>query len=146
MKTNNKVPECVLKRYKKIANFTRKEVNKILNINIKRLNYKDIKIFDDFKDKSIMGYGMMEKKSKTIVVLLENLYLLQIKEGRKLAEDELIRTVLHEARHFWQKEKVFKTYNLNPSDENVIDLIESDAEHFEIQYVGVIKEKLRAKK
>lgn len=143
---NNKAPDCVLRRYKKIANFTRKEVNKILNINITRLIYKDIKVFEDFKDNTIFGYEMMEKSSRTIIILLENLYLLQQKKGREDAEDELIKTVLHEARHYWQKENILNIYGLNPSDENVKDLIESDAENFENQYINFIKEKLKGKR
>lgn len=137
---NNPVPEMRLRKYKKLSNIARRKVNEILGINIKRLSYKNLSDFDDMDYDDLYGYTIIDKDTKSVIILLHNIYKLELKEGQNIAERILVETIFHEARHLWQVYNIFNIYKLPTNDPNVNWLIENDAYQFTNMNLRIINE------
>jgi len=138
-----KIPVDRIRRYKKLTTNTRKQVNMLLGTNIKRITYKNLSDFIDMDSEDLYGYTVIDKKTKTIVILLHNIYKLELKEGPEVAERVLVETIFHEARHLWQIHNIFAVYHISTLDPNVKWLIENDANQFTTMNTKIIDEILK---
>lgn len=137
---NNKIPLLRLNEYKKISNVARKKVNDILNINIKRITYKDLSDFSELNGDDLYGYTIINKNTKSIIILLDNIYKIELKEGKDAAKRLIVETIFHEARHLWQINNVFNKYNITIKDSNILWMIENDAYQFTYNNLNIINE------
>lgn len=137
---NNKIPLLRLNEYKKISNIARKKVNDILNINIKRITYKDLSDFSELNGDDLYGYTIINKNTKSIIILLDNIYKIELKEGKDAAKRLIVETIFHEARHLWQINNVFNKYNITIKDSNILWMIENDAYQFTYNNLNIINE------
>ena len=137
---NNKIPLLRLNEYKKISNIARKKVNEILNINIKRITYKDLSDFSELNGDDLYGYTIINKNTKSIIILLDNIYKIELKEGKDAAKRLIVETIFHEARHLWQINNVFNKYNITIKDSNILWMIENDAYQFTYNNLNIINE------
>lgn len=137
---NNKIPLLRLNEYKKISNIARKKVNDILNINIKRITYKNLSDFSELNSDDLYGYTIINKNTKSIIILLDNIYKIELKEGKDAAKRLIVETIFHEARHLWQINNVFNKYNITIKDSNILWMIENDAYQFTYNNLNIINE------
>jgi hypothetical protein len=126
-KNKLQLPKKFLENSQKIITVTKRFANQNLNIKINRI------IIDDSILDENQTCGSLFKEMKSPTILLYNIFYHFPNNYKEI----IIKTVLHECRHVWQKT------NLNTNDLTNLSDIEKDAEKYSIDNYEKVLELLK---